>query len=591
MITKRYRNSNWTMKAAAFFAFSLLFVWQMTSQEKEDDDDKIGTQVVNVVRSYTPTISDAFKVKQLPVLNDSITTKKRKVKYTIFSVPVASTFVPAKGKASGVKKAKKEVLFNSYASVALGNFTNATADFYTSKALNRDETIDVLFNHHSSQGGIDGVVLDDQFFNTKLEGSYKKKTRNDDWGIDAGIQHQIYNWYGLPGQITFDEATVNGIDERQSYFRGFLKGNIKVKDSYFKGGEAFLSGFFDGESSSEARAYIKPTFEIPISDELVTTTFTLDYLNGGFDRAFFTDEELNYSSLFLGVTPSLVILRDDLTINLGASIFYALDIENSDNDFFIYPQVTASYRLVDEFVIAYGGIEGKLIQNSYYGFVQENQFVSPTLNIVPTDQQYDAYVGVKGKLSSNIGYNLKGSYITENNKPLFRLNAVNNIANPGAGYAFGNSFGVVYDDVNTISVFGEININVNRNFTLGINAEVFDYSTDDEQEAWNLPTLKGSLFGDYQIGSHWFLGANIFYVGERNDLFIPQIVGPVIPPNELLTLDSYFDVNFNLGYRLDNQLTVFAKLNNVAGNEFERWANFGVQGFQVLAGATYKFDL
>ena len=38
----------------------------------------------------------------------------------------------------------------------------------------------------------------------------------------------------------------------------------------------------------------------------------------------------------------------------------------------------------------YGGVQGDLNQQSYYGFAQENKFVSPTLNIVPTHNQFDA---------------------------------------------------------------------------------------------------------------------------------------------------------------------------------------------------------
>lgn len=579
-------------KSFSYLLFLMVISSSIVFSQEKEEDKNIGTEVVNVVKAYTPTLSDAFKVKQTPTLNDSVTTRKKTVKYSIFSVPVASTFVPAKGKASGVKKAKKEILYDSYASVALGNFTNALVDFYTSRALNRDETLDVLLNHHSSQGGIDGVILDDRFFNTKLEGSYKKNTRDIKWGADAGIQHQVYNWYGLPDLAIFDEATINGIDESQAYFTAFAKANLSFEDSYFKDGNVLLRGFFDGEGSSEIQAVLKPTFEIPIAGELITTNFTLDYLNGGFDRSFFVNEEFDYSSLIFGITPNLVILRDNLTVNLGASIFYALDSENSDSDFFIYPQVTASYRLVDEYVIAYGGIEGKLIQNTYHDFVQDNQFVSPTLNITPTDQQYDAYAGIKGKLESRVGYNVRLAYKAENNKPLYLLNPVNSFSNPDSGFAFGNSFNVVYDDVTTVSVFGELNININRNFTLGINAEVLDYSTDEQQEAWNLPNIKGSLFGDYQINEHWFAGANIFYVGEREDLFTPDNLGiPLadVTPT-LITLDSYFDVNAHLGYRFGDQLTAFAKFNNITSNEYTRWANYRVQGFQVLGGVTYKFD-
>jgi hypothetical protein len=86
---------------------------QLVSAQKKDEN--IGTEVVNVVKPYTPTISDAYKVKEVPVIEDQETTKKEEVKYQIFSFPVASTFVPAKGKAAAVDKAKQEKLYPNYA--------------------------------------------------------------------------------------------------------------------------------------------------------------------------------------------------------------------------------------------------------------------------------------------------------------------------------------------------------------------------------------------------------------------------------------------------------------------------------------------
>ena len=42
-------------------SFSLILVSQFSFSQKKDEN--IGTEVVNVVKPYTPTISDAFKVK------------------------------------------------------------------------------------------------------------------------------------------------------------------------------------------------------------------------------------------------------------------------------------------------------------------------------------------------------------------------------------------------------------------------------------------------------------------------------------------------------------------------------------------------
>ena len=71
---------------------------------QQREKDTINTDVVNVVKPYTPTISDAFKVKETATLDDSTNTTKKEVKYNIFSIPVASTFTPAKGKAATVDK-------------------------------------------------------------------------------------------------------------------------------------------------------------------------------------------------------------------------------------------------------------------------------------------------------------------------------------------------------------------------------------------------------------------------------------------------------------------------------------------------------
>ena len=60
-------------------------------------DENIGSEVVNIVKPYTPTISDASKVKETPVLEDEEEQKKEPIQYNIFSFPVASTFTPAKG--------------------------------------------------------------------------------------------------------------------------------------------------------------------------------------------------------------------------------------------------------------------------------------------------------------------------------------------------------------------------------------------------------------------------------------------------------------------------------------------------------------
>ena len=429
-----------------------------------------------------------------------------------------------------------------------------------------------------------------------MDANYTKRDRDISWGANIGAQHQLYNWYGIPNGY-YTEELVNDIDEKQNYFNAFAGGFVEMEDSFFKSANLYYRRFWDSTKSGENRAVLEPAFEFPLGDELLTLKAKVDYLGGKFKNGQVANDSnvpgIDYSHLQVGINPNINILGDDLSLNLGVNLVYGMDLENSEGNFYIYPTITASYRLLDEVAIAYGGVEGELKQNSFYGFVEENPYVSPTLDMQPTDRQYDAYIGLKGQLLPNLSYNIKGSYMAENRKPLFLLNPENTSRTDEKGYFYGNSFQVFYDDVKTLGVFGELNVDINRNFSLGINAQVYDYDTETDNPAWNLPGLTASMFMDYQIGEKWFMGANLFYVGERDDLY--TIASPGTLPEDFdmtpVTLDSYFDANAHIGYRINEQLSVFAKANNIANQNYMRWNNYQVQGFQVLAGATYKFDL
>ncbi len=557
----------------------------VSAQDKND----LGTEVVNIVKPYTPTISDAFKVKETPILNDSISTTKKKVSYSIFSVPVASTFTPTKGKAAKVEKAIPIKLFDNYATLGFGNYTNILAELYSNFEISRTDNVGFFFKHNSSQGGIDGVLVDDKFYDTGLDANYTSRQKDVSYRLDVGVEHQIYNWYGLDDSFQLlSNDQLASIDPKQQYLSGYIGGGISIKDSYFEKVSANIRYLGDYYGSSEFNISVKPEFSFPISDFALKVDLDLDYLSGNFDRSYFSNVGLKYSLFNAGVIPSIGYIKDDLTLRLGAAIYLssATDAQNSNIDLFIYPRVTASYRVVDELLIAYGGLEGGLDQNTYYGFKEINPFVSPTLMIAPTNKMYEGFAGLKGKLSNSVGYNVRAAYENEENKALFQLNEFRGFQTSARGYEQGNSFNVVYDDIKTLSIFGELKVEVSNTFSLGVNGTFNSYSTNQQMEAWNLPNIEASLFSNFNITKELYGGVTVFYMGERKDLFTTNTV---VNPMQI-TLDGYVDANVHLGYRLNDQLSFFVKGSNLFGDNYQKWANYQVQGIQGLAGATYKFD-
>ena len=156
---------------------------------------------------------------------------------------------------------------------------------------------------------------------------------------------------------------------------------------------------------------------------------------------------------------------------------------------------------------------------------------------------------------------------------------------PLLGFRYGNSFSVLYDDVTTLSIFGELEVDVTKRLVIGGNAQ-FNSFTTNQRAAWNLPELEAGIFGKYK-NDKWYASANLFFVGERQDLLVGTF--PLVS-SSMQTLDAFTDLNLNGGYHFNDFVSVFVKLNNVLNNSYERFANYNVQGFQVLGGVTYKFD-
>lgn len=582
-----------------FYSFALLFVQFGVAQKK---NEKIRTEEVNVVKSYTPTISDAFKIKETPALNDEVNSAKETVKYSIFSFPVASTFTPSKGGAESVEKEELGRFYKSYATLGAGNYGTINAELFVTQDLNSEEYVAGMFRHLSSQGGIKGVDLDNAFYDTSLDLTYGAEAKELSWNVNLGYQNQIYNWYGLPTAFmnlispTTKTSLINSIDPRQVYNTIALDSKIEFNESILEAASFRFAHFSDAFGSSENRFYAKPSFKFNAFGKEIRLNAIVDYLGGQLDENY-TKTNLNpieYRFTNFGISPSYELEKDDWTMRLGVGMYYSLGGKSSTNKMYFYPQVSASHKVVGDLMIFYAGAEGGLDQNSYLNFVDQNPFLSPTSIISPTDSKYDVFAGLKGKLAATISYNIRGSYSNENNKALFKSNDFSaELTNQP--YAFGNSLQVVFDRVKTARLFGEIKADVSEALRFGANGTIAFYNTESQEEAWNLPAIQLNANVDYTINSKWYAGADVFFVGSRKDLQINRDIAyiQIYPPvynNAPTTLKSFVDLNAHLSYKHSERLTGFLKANNIANQMYERWLNFPVQGFQLVLGANYKFD-
>lgn len=582
-----------------FFACTInSFAQEKPSTEKAKDTIK--TEVINVVTSYTPTIADAFKIRKNPVLKFSKRSEKKKLQYNIFSAPVASTFKPKSGRIKGIDVGKKERLYNNYLAGGFGNNNTPFAELFIHNISRFDYDYGLYAKYISSDGGVESSPLNSGYSDFTAGLFYGQEDRYFDWKVSLNSERKQYNWYGLPTStnVNFDQITINGINEKQTYNFFELEGNISLEDSYIDNGNLNISYFTDAFKSKEMNVSFRPNFMIPL--DFISRNWndlklgvSLDYLSGDFAKTYGSNLALAHKFFTFGAKPSYRFNFKGFDIKLGTKVYFTSDLENSISQVYIYPDVNISFPLVKGYANLYGGAKGDLHNNSYRGFTELNPYVSPNLFITQTNEKFNFYGGLNGKLTQNVSYNIRGSFKEEDDKPLFIRNnsksdGTTPLANsvPFLGYEYGNSYNVKYIDLQTFSFFGEVSVEASKNLNFGANFEMNTYRFNNSIALWNLPEITGQFFARYKRNK-WYAGSDIFFVGSRNAI----VYNGTFPSNETVrALDSYIDLNLNGGYHFNDKFSAFLKVNNLLGNDYERFSNFNVQGLQILGGFTWKFD-
>lgn len=521
---------------------------------------------VRVVTAYQPSVSDAFKINNLPQVGDTVDVTPT-FDYSIVSAPIATVYTPEQIQAASMRGEPLDKLYKSHLTLGLGSNLATLADVKVNTLRSKDYQLGVQVHHYSSQAK---VKLDNDrkvpagYSTNFVRANGKKFVGTSTLFGDINLQRDAYKQYGYN---TLIDSALDKKDIAQRYI--MADAALGVESNTMDSSRLKYRFVANYGLTQEMEKYM----ENVVSGKAEVTKFMGDKaggveLNGGYYGT--SGNELDSAQYgFVGVTPWAGLRVDQMRIKAGIT---AGNVFGHDK-FFIFPKIDFSYYLVDDIMVPYVLVDGDCKLNTYREISMENPFIYSGLQVQPTVTKIRFVGGIKGKLSKDMPFNISGAYSDIKDQYLF-------VNDPFRTNGMQNKFAVVYDDVKLLNVHAEVGMLYARKVNVLLKGDYWHYTLANEEYAWHKPDLEIGLRAQYNIQNKIIASTELIYTGGRKAINFAD-------GGSAYNLKPTFDANLGVEYRYTKILSAFVQLNNIAAQQYNRWNFYPGQRFSVLVGATY----
>ena len=222
---------------------------------------------------------------------------------------------------------------------------------------------------------------------------------------------------------------------------------------------------------------------------------------------------------------------------------------------------------------------------TYSDFIAENPFVWQLQDFRVKNVKLGFEGGVRTNIAEIVDLHLGVRYRNTDNDPLFKTDDYN-IDYSHAVIPF-NRFTIVYDEIQTVSVLADMRVKLRNSLTADLGFAYNNNTPTVEEYAWYRPEMEGKLKLTYDFNEKLAFNTTFLYQGGRYAQ-VPEF------GNQGLTystqkLKDVFDLSLGADYKVNDQITAFALLDNVANQKYKLFYDYPVTGIQFYAGVKLRF--
>ena len=313
--------------------------------------------------------------------------------------------------------------------------------------------------------------------------------------------------------------------------------------------------------------------------------FQYDYCYGQGDNLFVVDR------ILFKVNPFFEMNDEFYRLHLGVRMDGATRDSDEANFLAVRPDLSGSLFVLDKKLEFYAGLNGGRKLLRFSEVVDDNPFVSSYLN--PSLCVQNVKLGFDGGVRTNIleivDLHLGVRYRHTDKDPLFVYHIPEaDLLPPGADPIL-NSFDLVYDETQLVTVMGDVRVKMRNSLTVDLGFAYNNCKPTVEEYAWYRPTTEGKLKLTYDLNDKLAFNTTFLYQGGR---YAKVWDGVVDWQNFNFTaekLKDVFDLSIGADYKVNDQITAFALLDNVAHQKYHLYYNYPVTGIQFFAGVKLRF--
>ena len=544
-----------------------LMLLPVLAWSQEESGDEVKSVEIRVVEDYKAQVRSAHKISEQPSFADT-TSEKLDVNVRIQPKGMVIDFDPDPIPSIRLGRVKLPKLPTQKVSLGAGNYTGTYGSFVLSSPRSKKNVWGIKALHDGTLGGVNSPFYTQPTYENTLLADFQRATKNWNFKTQALLQANYHSFFGAAQTGMLD--TVSGAWQQtyginQQWLRT-SNPTSKVLATYRRGWISYLythAGF----ATSEHLAKTVHTIELEAGDQEINLELGYQF------------SQYNGWSVAGGQYHNFKVAPFTQGKNGILSYEYGIDFSGTQTsgltqdrfEFYVFPKVNLQAEILRRTLAIYGGWDGSSKQQTLQSLIQEVPQISLDQEFRLSGQNR-GYVGMQGALIGKLQYRLEGAMTFMSDAVQFTRDTVlsavdmNGTLLPALSVSYA-------EQVLKTSFRGELNLPL-KQLTISSYAQFNAYSGD-------------SFFGrEGQI-----IGGLLSY--EINDLRVSTaakyVGGRYSGASTELSLESYTDVNLQLGYEINDNLSINLRAYNLLNQDYQTYLGYRVRGVRGLFVLNYQF--